>query len=375
MSAPPDSMAPSSTSPSPVAHDGRRRTVAGRTLVALTALWAGYSLLNFALGGRWWLWLLADLVPPLCFLAVPLVLLALARLPAARPVRRRLVPVLALLLITGLTRSGVNWDALRPGEGAGPTPAGAVRVVSWNTEYWDTTDDPDRFYRYLKAKDADVYLLQEYLAWVDERPTPIDELARIRREFPGYHIAVLGEQVTLSRFPVVARPAVGPARGTGGGSPWREVFERGKVLRTDIDVHGRVISFYNVHIPVQLDILRSPLTGGFYDEVHRRAAARERQYAALLRDVDANPRPVFVAGDFNTTPAMGDLDGLRDTLRDALPASGTLLPGTWNTEGLGLWRLDWAFTDDQLRVHRYDFDDPAGLSDHQAQDLVVSPAP
>ncbi|MEV5319266.1 endonuclease/exonuclease/phosphatase family protein [Streptomyces sp. NPDC052687] len=347
----------------------------GRVLVALTALWAAYSLLNFALSGRWWLWLLADLVPPLGFLAVPLALLALVWLPGARPVRRWLVPVLALLLLTGLTRAGVNWAVLRPGAAAGPAPAGALKVVSWNTEYWDTTDDAGRFYRYLRAKDADVYLLQEYLAWVDERPAPIDRLARIRSEFPGYHVAVLGEQVTLSRFPVVARPAVGPARRLESGSPWREVFERGKVLRTDIDVRGRVVSFYNVHIPVQLDILRSPLTGGFYEEVQRRSVARQRQYEALRRDVAANPRPVFVAGDFNTTPAMRELDGLRGTLRDALPASGTLVPRTWKAGGPSLWRLDWAFTDEQVRVHRYAFDDPAGLSDHQLQELVVSPVP
>jgi endonuclease/exonuclease/phosphatase family metal-dependent hydrolase len=69
---------------------------------------------------------------------------------------------------------------------------------------------------------------------------------------------------------------------------------------------------------------------------------------------------------------MGDLDGLREGLVDALPASGTILPGTWNSEGLRLWRLDWVFTNDRLRVHRYDFEDPAGMSDHQAQHLVVS---
>jgi endonuclease/exonuclease/phosphatase (EEP) superfamily protein YafD len=341
-------------------------------LISLTALWASYSALNFLLSGRWWLWLVPDLIPPVCFLAVPLALLALSCLPGARTVRRRLVPVLVLLLVSGLTRSGLNWGALTPGGGPGPAPAGAVTVFSWNTEYWDTTDDPERFYRYLRAKDADVYLLQEYLAWVDEQPAPIDELARIRREFPGYHVEVLGEQVTLSRFPVVARPPVGQGKEIRPTTPWRQTFERGKVLRTDLDVRGRVVSFYNVHIPVQLDIQRPWLSSGFYREMHRRDGERRDHYAALLRDVADNPNAVFVSGDFNTTPAMGDLDGLREGLVDALPASGTILPGTWNSEGLRLWRLDWVFTNDRLRVHRYDFEDPAGMSDHQAQHLVVS---
>ncbi|MFD8520101.1 endonuclease/exonuclease/phosphatase family protein [Streptomyces capillispiralis] len=351
---------------------GRRRGVGSAVLICLTASWALYSLLNLALGGRWWLWLVPDLVPPLCFVAVPLVLLAFGLRAGPRRVRRPLVAVLVLLLLSGLTRAGVNWAALTPGGRPGPAPADALTVVAWNTKYWDTADDPEAFYRYLKAERADVYLLQEYLAWVDGRPAPIDELDRVRAEFPGYHVAVLGEQVTLSRFPVVARPPVGPGRDIRPGTPWRETFERGKVLRTDVSVRGRVVSFYNVHVPVQLDIERGVLSGGFYDDIRTRDAERRAHYAALLRDVTDNPHPVFVAGDFNTTPAMRDLDPLRDTLHDALPASGTVLPLTWNSEGLELWRLDWAFTDDALRVHRYDFVDPRGLSDHRAQRLVVS---
>ncbi|MGW0563144.1 endonuclease/exonuclease/phosphatase family protein [Streptomyces sp. NPDC003016] len=373
MTAAPDTLTPSAPEPgAPPGRSGRRRAVAARTLIALTALWALYSALNFLLSGRWWLWLVPDLAPPVFFLAVPVALLALSFVPMAVPVRRRLVPVLVLLLVSGVTRAGLNWDAMAPGAGTGPAPAEALKVFSWNTKYWDTTDGSDAFYRYLRAKDADVYLLQEYLAWVDEQPAPIDELARIRQEFPGYHIVVAGELVTLSRFPVLARPPVGRGEGVRPGTPWREVFERGKVLRTDLEVRGRVVSVYNVHIPVQLDIARNWLSGGFYREIRERDAARRDHYAALERDAAANPNPLLVAGDFNTTPAMGDLNGLREALDDALPASATLHPGTWNSEGLGLWRLDWAFTNDRLRVHRYVFEDPVGMSDHQGQNLLVS---
>ncbi|AZM59490.1 MULTISPECIES: endonuclease/exonuclease/phosphatase family protein [unclassified Streptomyces] len=368
MTATADPLASPSSAPP---RTGLRRAAAVAP-VCLTALWTLYSVLNYALSGRWWLWLVFDLVPPVCFLAVPTVLLVLTRWASPRRIRRPLAAVLVLVLLTGLGRAGVNWAALTPGGRPGPVPADALTVVSWNTLYWDTTDDPDAFYRYLKAQRADVYLLQEYLAWDDGRPVPLDELDRVREEFPGYHVAVVGEQLTLSRFPVVSRPPVGQGREIGPGTPWRETFERGKVLRTDVDVRGEVVSFYNVHIPVQLDIERSVLSGGFYREIRARDAERRDHYAQLVKDVRDNPHPVFVAGDFNTTPAMRDLDGLRGTLRDALPASGTVLPGTWNAEGLGLWRLDWAFTDDGLRVHRYAFEDPRGLSDHQAQRLVVS---
>ncbi len=348
---------------------------APRALVGVTGLWAVFLLLDRLANGRWWFWLIPGLAPPLLFLAVPVTLLALAwtvPAPASRS-RRWLVPAVVLLLLAGLPRTGLNWSALVPGPAAahtGPT----LSVFSWNTEYWDTTDDPDAFYRYLRARDADVYLLQEYLAWIRGTHTEIDELDRIRREFPGYQVVVTGELVTLSRFPVLATPTVGPA--VAADAPWAETFTRRKVLRTDLDVHGRAVSFYNVHIPVQVDTRASVFGGAFYRVVREADAARREQFAALTRDATTNPRPLLIAGDFNTSPAMGDLDPLRARLHDARSASGELYPGSWGgLLGTDWWRLDWAFTNDGAAVDHYAFVDDRGMSDHRGQDLRISLRP
>ncbi|MFF5505592.1 endonuclease/exonuclease/phosphatase family protein [Streptomyces roseolus] len=352
------------------------RTAFPRVLASAAAGWALLALPGLFLSGAWWPWLLPDLVPPLAFLAVPLALLALCAVVRDRVRRRRLAGALAVLLLAGAGRAGVNWGALVPGGGPAPAPATALRVFSWNTLYWDTTDDPSAFHRFLRAKDADVYLLQEYLAREDGKHTEIDQSAALRTAFPGYEVVVRGELVTLSRFPVVATPAVRPGQATDDRSvPWRERFERNKVLRTDIALPGSVVSFYNVHVPVQLDVERSPLSGDFYRVVRDTDPVRKEHYAALLADVRANPRPLLVSGDFNTTPAMGDLDGLRGALADAATASDEVLPVSWGPGPLPLWRLDWTFTGGALRVHRYALTDPGGLSDHRGQELLVSPAP
>ncbi|MGV9264037.1 endonuclease/exonuclease/phosphatase family protein [Kitasatospora sp. NPDC003701] len=348
----------------------RPRSFGPRLLVAVTACWGVFLLLDLLLSGRWWFWLIPDLAPPLLFLAVPVLLLALAAV--TRRLRRWLVPVVVVLLLAGLPRTGLNASALLPGRDHAPGPA--FTVFSWNTEYWDTTDDPDAFYRYLRSEDADVYLLQEYLAWVREVPTPIDRLDRIRREFPGYQVVVLGELVTLSRFPVLAVPPVGAA--LPAGAPWEATFAAKKVLRTDVDVHGRAVSLYNVHIPVQVDTRQSLLGGDFYRTVRTADAARREQYAALEGDAAGNTRPLLIAGDFNTTPAMGDLRGLRSRFHDAWSASGDLYPGSWGgVLGSDLWRLDWAFTDRRLAVERYAFADQRGMSDHRGQELRVALRP
>lgn len=348
---------------------GARWCLGTRLLVALTVAWGMFLLLQYALSGRLWLWLVPDLVPPLAFVAVPLALLAAAYF--ARPVRRTLIPLLAATTALGAVYSGLNpyavanWNAQAP-------PRDALRVMSWNTQYWHQWDDPDRFYRYLKAQRADVYLLQEYLSWVGERPVRTDDMARLRREFPGYEVAVSGELLTLSRFPIVGRPAIGPARAIRPTTEWTRVYESAKVLRTDLRIKGTVMSFYNVHIPVQVDAARNPLTPGFYRTVRQRDAERRPQFAALEKDVAGNDRPLLVAGDFNTSPAMGDIGGLEGVLRDAVRKSPALYPATWRDQGPGLWRLDWAFTSDQVAVHRYDLRGSAGMSDHRAQELRLS---
>ena len=132
-----------------------------------------------------------------------------------------------------------------------------------------------------------------------------------------------------------------------------------------------MVSAYNVHLPVQMD---ARLTTGFLGEVRRRTMARDQQYRGLLRDVAGNPSPVLVAGDFNTSPSMGDLRGLRARLVDAVRANPSLYPVTWPANTwLRLWRLDWVFTTRDVQVYRYDFTDPHGMSDHRVQRLLVSP--
>ncbi len=346
-----------------------------RLVLAGTGGWLLFVLLHLAFSGRFWLWLLPDAAPPILYLAAPVLLLG--TLPALRllrrpmpPAARRIVATGALVaLLLGAGSAGLNLHALAP---AAAQPPGGIRIFAWNTEYWDQDDDPDAFYRFLTEQRADVYLLQEYLNWDrsagDDGDRPVDDLARLRRAFPGYYIAARGELITLSRFPIVGRPPVGPDRATPPDASYDEVEQTAKVLRTDLDVGGRPLSLYNVHIPVQFSLEPSRLLSRLPD----RNAIRQRQYAGLQADIAGNPLPVLVAGDFNTSPAMADLTGLRGRLVDAISANRSLYPVSWNASGrLRLWRLDWTFTSRDLTVSRYEFVDPDGMSDHRGQRIAL----
>ncbi|MET8115815.1 endonuclease/exonuclease/phosphatase family protein [Streptomyces prasinus] len=349
-----------------------------RLHTAALGLWTVFLVAFLVLTGEHWWWRPVELLPPLVFLVVPLILLALA--PLARTARIRLAVAALCCLALGLPLAGLNVHAL-PGVGGAPAaPPGALRVFSWNTEYWDDSDDPDEFYAYLKAQRADVYLLQEHVSWdLDgHRPIRADHVAELRDRFPGFHVVAVGEMLTASRYPIEkwnaldSWPYLSDSR--TGMPPDGEFpdYYRYKVLRTDLRVEGRVMTFYNMHVPVQLDVSMDPTSAGFTSFMRAQEVRRQAHYRALERDLAENRLPVVLAGDLNGTSAMGEVRRLGDRLRDALPASDQLHPGSWPASGPALWRLDWAFTSEPIEVHDYRTVDSRGMSDHRAQALTLS---
>jgi endonuclease/exonuclease/phosphatase (EEP) superfamily protein YafD len=359
----------------PGRRPGRRAT---RLLTAALGLWTAFLAAFHALTGRYWWWRPMELLPPLAFAVVPLLLLGLV--PLARGARPRLAAAALCCVLLGLPLVGLNLHAL-PGLGGGSAvPAGAVRVFSWNTEYWSDGDDPKAFYAFLKAQRADVYLLQEHVSWdlAGHRPVRSDHVDELRAHFPGFQVAAVGEMLTLSRYPIEDWRGLDswPHLPAGGaGMPPDDSFPdyyRYKVLRTDLRIDGRVASFYNVHVPVQLDISMNPASARFTAFMRAQEDRRKATYRALAADLDDNPLPVVVAGDLNATAAMGELRVLGSRLRDALPACDDLLPASWPASGPSLWRLDWAFTSASVKVHTYRMVDSEGLSDHRAQALTMT---
>ncbi|WP_027660384.1 endonuclease/exonuclease/phosphatase family protein [Salinispora fenicalii] len=341
-----------------------------RTLLAAATLWLGFTTVHLLLSGRLWWWRLADLLPPIVFLTIPVLLAALASgsRRARRPVA--LLSLAALLIGAGLT--GLNLPG--PLRLAQPAPSDALRVVSWNTEYWHSADRATEFYDLLRTQRADVYLLQEYLDEVGGEVVRADELDQVRQQLPGYHIAVVGELLTLSRYPIVAAT---PLSATGLPPPPTDFtdFWNHQVLRTDLLIDGRVVSAYNVHLPVPLWAGGPSLfSGAFHEAIRTQHERRVPQFRALAADVADNTNPILVAGDLNTSPAMGDTHRLPPQLRDASYASRSAYPVSWSAGGPSplLWRLDWALVSDDVEVHRYEFRDPAGHSDHRLQFLSIS---
>lgn len=357
-----------------------------RLVVTATVAWLLFLVTHLLVSGRTWLWAPVDLIPPVLLVAVPAVLLVIA--PFARPVRWRLMTALVLAGLLGAGGSGINLATLW--HTPPPAPAHAISVAAWNTEFWEQGLDQESFYRYLLDLDADIYLLQEYLHWDWERNQSIrvHAIPKLRREFPDHQVAVGGGRVTLSRFPIVwqggldLRPEL-PEK-------WQRVPESShhfptdyttEVLRTDIQVAGTIVSFYNTHIfqpPVDLRLHR-----GEAREANRyHQARRVASFRTLAKDIADNRHPVVVFGDLNSSPAMGLRRMLPERLVDHTRVLPSVYPTSWRDQGIDphlgglrqllLWRLDWLLTTSDVVVHRYEFFRSAGLSDHSAQRSVLS---
>ncbi|WP_405003136.1 glycosyltransferase [Kitasatospora purpeofusca] len=366
----------------------RLRTGYGRALVGLTGAWLLYAFFRWSVSGRWHWAILFDAVPPVLLVAVPLFLL-LAAVGACGPRRSWALGLALPPLLLGLTTgSGLNWPALWHGERT--VPAGVLHVVSFNSQYWAASTGVDRLYDLIHRQNADVYLFQEHVVWQpglgEDGYRRLDDDARLAAEFPGYHIARTGELLTVSRFPIVEQRSVGTGAALEANASFSRIFARDKVMRTDLQVGATVLSVYNVHVTVPLAPDLDPFSGFDFDSYFKRKFAwRQEEIRGLETELRGNPNRTLVAGDFNASPAMRDLDGIRSLADDAIRANNDFLPLSWKFSAPAgfdwdsainrpypLWRLDWSFTRGPVKVHRYDFRSAEGISEHRLQDLWLS---
>lgn len=305
----------------------------------------GLLVIQSLAAGRLWWWDMVSVVPPWAWLFVPIFSFAVFAF------RRKNVLLLAcgiigLLLAMGQSdmNLGALWNRSTPQEGA-------ITVFSWNSLAWQQSDR-QAWLDYVANHKADVLFLQEMIqprTW--DTPIPTELTAR----FPGYHLVPFGEWLTITKFPVV---------GVYGAQnqAW---------LRVDVDIQGKRVSLYNVHIPVHMEptqFLKNPAF--FFSSMHERNDWRTEQFHKLDAELRANTYPKIIAGDFNTTRSMGELGFLSDYTE--VGALGTdLFPATWGDHGINLWRIDWAYISKDLRAVAYQIAPRTELSDHAAQIFMI----
>ena len=349
--------------------------------------------LQHVLSNRVYWWGPVDVLPPIVWVVAPALLLPVALL--ARPVRWHLFGVTVLALALGVNISGLNIAGVfyTPPK----APPDAIKLVAFNTEYWDQDrrhhgqqlTTTAQFYDFLVHFNADVYLLNEYAHIDDTREDvyaqsfQIDQSAQLRAAFPGYTIMIEGRNIVLSRLPVVHYTWIDSTpylpdefKAVPRGLADRPLFFKSQALRADIMVNGHVVSFYDTHLfqpPLRMLLLHNERDQDMFTIDRFNVAIRQAALKAVAADIRTNPNRVVMAGDFNTSPAMNIIHMVSDRLVDQTKALPSFYPATWPVDNRPrLWRLDWLFTTPDVAVHRYDLVAPGGISDHKAQQITMS---
>lgn len=344
-------------------------------ILALAVLWFAFAIAHEQFTGNVWFWVLPGMSPPILFAAIPVLLLLASVL-----MKRFRLPIIAIALsafVVSMPSTGINFAALtfQPAQPVAGTP---VHVVQMNTDYWGqlrdgTLTDPrdkDAMLAYLRALDADVYLLQEHMSRDGDFAPPVTDLSDVAAVFPEYRALTAGTLLTLTRLPVREHNVVNSETTSTIHLPPPPY-----ALRVDIEVGDQVLSTYNIHMPIQIIIEKNWFSADFYDEIRQRHFIRQDEYNVLTQDVADNSNPLVLAGDLNTSPAMGDNRGLLDVTTDAASFSPILYPSTWRVGGQlpKLWRNDWFLIGNNITVSQFQSIDPEGNSDHLAQvvDLTI----
>lgn len=348
-----------------------------RFLFILSASWLAFVIIHELVTGKVWVWVLPGMAPPIVFVVLPALFVVLVFLLTR--FRMGVIATSVAAFTVAIPSTGVNFAAFWP-KAEAASKGVPIKIVQMNTDYWGqlrdgTLTDPrnkDAMLDYLRALDADVYLLQEHMNRDGDFAPPVTDLSDVAAKFPEYEATTAGTLLTLSRLPVVDHEVV-----PSDNEPTLHLPPPPYALRVNVQIGDNVVSTYNVHMPIQIIIEKNWFSADFYDEIRRRHFIRAEEFRALTADVADNPLPLVVAGDFNTSPAMGDNRPLLDVTEDAASFSDMLYPATWRVGGQlpKLWRNDWFLIRNDIRVTGFESRDPEGNSDHLVQvvDLSILP--
>jgi endonuclease/exonuclease/phosphatase (EEP) superfamily protein YafD len=271
------------------------------------------------------------------------------RMPTSMPVFNR---SFFIVLAANASVVAVLWAVTGTGASARVAPPlQSIDVVTFNTEYWHTSEIEllDR----IESGRAHIVFLQEHLEKRGKTWGPTNRIAKLKQVAFGDHVDWNGEVVTLSKWPIVGRRA----------------FSGGQALRTDVRApDGRILSAYNVHLPVHIHPDLLPDAWAFYADAQRIAKRRQALLDEVVHDLSLNRNPRIVAGDFNSTIAMHGVQWFRNNMLDAYgaPRCGEARETFELASGMLGWRIDFVYVSADLVPERYCTRSLPDISDHSA---------
>jgi endonuclease/exonuclease/phosphatase family metal-dependent hydrolase len=180
----------------------------------------------------------------------------------------------------------------------------------------------------------------------------------VKRKNSSYGVA------TFSRYPIKMTLEI-PFRNTANAA-----------MYTDIDVNGRYVRVYNVHlqsIKLNINNLFSGKNKGIdeIEEVSSRLntafVKRAGQVDIMAKHIDVSPYPVIICGDFNDTPMSYTYHKIKGDKLDTFCEAGKGMPSTYRLSVVPFFRIDYILHDKIMEsmtysVHKVDYSDHYPIS-------------
>jgi endonuclease/exonuclease/phosphatase (EEP) superfamily protein YafD len=300
-----------------------------------------FDVLQLLLANRWWLWEFTTFIPWYAIVIAHIVMIV--GLTASQEGWMALILTLALLFQFRIVDVGKGKPVIIDNE-----TTQQVSLFSWNTEFWEPDATEAQLFAHIGANSSDIIHLQEAME-LNGDAKPVEKRMQ---ELLGeqYTVVQYGELVSATRLPVLEVTA----------------SDVGAFQRMDLLIGGKIVSAYNVHIPVHVtpSLIKDPTVMVTYvrDKFYRRQQAS----AALIADLRQNPNPKIISGDFNSQTTMPLIHYYMDNFAEAARDVSFGIPTSIKIGGVKLWRIDYVFGD-KIDFTQFNEVDPANLSDHWGQ--------
>lgn len=284
---------------------------------------------------------------------------------------KRYIILHAVAFVPNIFFSGYFFRPFGGGRDA-DVKAETIKLLSYNLQgfripYQKNTTQ-EKIAEFINSENPDVVCLQEF--YTNDRVTEtlfaslLGEYKyhavfySVKRKNTSYGVA------TFSRYPIKMTLEI-PFENTANAA-----------MYTDIEVNGKVIRVYNVHlqsIKLNINNLFSSKNNRIdeIEEVSSRLKTafvkRAGQVDIMAKHIDVSPYPVIVCGDFNDTPVSYTYNKIRGDRLDTFCEAGKGMPSTYRLSTVPFFRIDYILHDKGMKsltysVHKIDCSDHYPIS-------------
>lgn len=292
-------------------------------------------------------------------------------------IRFALVPVVGLLLAFPAIRNAVSFNVFNA---KAKSESPALRVMTYNVRNFDLynwhgeSETRRKMIALITDERPDIACFQEFYY---QDTGPFDNVGKVaktsgfKHHFVHVTNTVGGTQhwgmATFSKHPIV-----------GKGEVKFPMKTNNTCIYTDIDVNGKIIRVYNVHLQsVYLTRKDYAYIEDFQSDrnkinqyanqriivkLRKAYQSRAEQVTLITEHIKDSPYPVLVCGDFNDTPVSFTYHAFAKNLYDTFQEKGWGMAPTY-AGMIPLLRIDYMFHDDRLNALAYRTN-RQGYSDH-----------